>query len=234
MAALPQDPSAERLLLQSWLSPAFPIGSFAYSQGLESAFAAGELADASALHDWLEALLTDGPVRNDAILLGCAWRAAEAADVPSLREINALSIALAGSAERRLEITAQGRAFARTICASWADTAAASRLLEELSSGPLAYPIAVAIAASGHGVSLLPTLEAFLLSMLASAISAAMRLGALGQTHAQRILARFVRRIPEVAGDAAGCGRDDVGSATLRADIFSFLHEVQYSRLFRT
>ena len=39
--------------LQAWLSPAFPVGSFSYSHGLESAVDAGLVADAASLRKWL-------------------------------------------------------------------------------------------------------------------------------------------------------------------------------------
>ena len=57
------------LLLQAWLSPAFPVGSFAYSHGLEAAVEAGDIADAATLRQWLLDLVEHGSLRNDMILL---------------------------------------------------------------------------------------------------------------------------------------------------------------------
>src|SRR5215207_9310874 len=67
--------SGSHLALMVWLSPAFPVGAFAYSHGLEWAHEAGDLADAASLEDWLGSLLAFGSARNDAILFAAAYRA---------------------------------------------------------------------------------------------------------------------------------------------------------------
>ena len=222
-----------RLTLQAWLSPAFPVGAFAYSQGLECAYEAGELADAAALRDWLGMLLEHGPMRNDAILLAVAWQAAHQGGGPLLRETNELALALANGCERRLETSAQGRAFVRTLAASW-PSATFEVLIAALGARGPAYPVAVAIAAAAHELPLAATVEAFMFASLGNAIAAATRLGVIGQTDAQRLLAEFGRRVPALAQANVAASLDDLGSATVRADIFGFLHETQYTRLFRT
>ena len=62
------DTDAALLPLMLWLSPAFPVGSFAYSQGLEWAVENGDIHDARSLGGWLVDLLTFGAPRADAIL----------------------------------------------------------------------------------------------------------------------------------------------------------------------
>ena len=107
------------LPLMLWLSPAFPVGAFAYSHGLEWAVEAGDIADAGSLEAWLTDLLQCGAPRADAILFAVAFRLAAAADWPALLEANELAVALATSAERRLETTAQGAAFVAAARAAW-------------------------------------------------------------------------------------------------------------------
>src|SRR5215813_5647934 len=68
------------LRLQSWLSPAFPVGSYSYSHGLEWAVEAGHVHDRKSLVDWLEADLCYGSGRNEAIFFREAWRCAVADD----------------------------------------------------------------------------------------------------------------------------------------------------------
>src|SRR4051812_34701555 len=46
--------------LMAWLSPAYPVGAFSYSSGIEWAVEAGDVTDAVTLRDWLALLLTDG------------------------------------------------------------------------------------------------------------------------------------------------------------------------------
>ncbi|WP_055045237.1 urease accessory protein UreF [Devosia sp. A16] len=61
--------------LVTWLSPAFPVGAFAWSAGLETAIADRRVTDPERLQNWIEGALTHGGVRTDAILLAEAWRA---------------------------------------------------------------------------------------------------------------------------------------------------------------
>ncbi|MCJ9752928.1 urease accessory protein UreF, partial [Neorhizobium sp. BETTINA12A] len=77
----------------AWLSPAFPIGGFAYSGGLERAVHDGLVKDAASLTAWLTSLLGHGALWNDAVLFGEAWRRYE--DGAALKETAELGLALA-------------------------------------------------------------------------------------------------------------------------------------------
>ena len=78
------------------------------------------------------------------------------------------------------------------------------------------------------------TLSIFVSSALANLTSAAIRLGAIGQTDGQRLLAQLAPRVVALARDAANSTLDDLGAAALRSDIAAMRHETQYSRLFRS
>ncbi len=221
---------AALLPLMIWLSPAFPVGSFAYSQGLEWAVEAGDVHDARSLGGWLAELLTFGAPRADAILFAASFGAAEGEDWAALAEVNDLAVALANSAERRLETTAQGAAFVAAARAGW-DCAVLRRLAE---ADRVAYPVAVAAAAAGHGLPLAMSLEAFILAQVGAAVSAVVRLGPIGQTDGQKIQATLVPRIRALAREAAASSLADLGACAFRADLAAMRHETQYSRLFRS
>ena len=226
-----QASAGSALPLLIWLSPAFPVGAFAYSHGLEAAVEAGDIANAATLQAWLDDLVRYGSLRTDALLAACAWRAAVAGDLAAIIEINDLTLALAPSKERHLETTGQGNAFVTAVQASWP-----SDLMGQLAQGaePIAYPVAVAVAAAAHGVPLPALLDAFLVAFAGNLVSAAVRLGPVGQTDGQRIIARLVPALREAAQMAASGTLDDLGSAALRSDIAAMRHETQYSRLFRS
>jgi urease accessory protein len=213
-----------------WLSPAFPVGSFAYSQGLEWAVETGDIHDARSLGGWLVDLLTFGAPRADAILFAECFRAAIAEDWTALAEVNTLAVALANSAERRLETTAQGSAFVLAARAAWDCEPLRQLVLEER----VAYPAAVAAAAAGHGLPLEASLQAFILAQIAAAVSAVVRLGSIGQTEGQRIQATLIPRIRALARDASGSSLTHLGGCAFRSDIAAMRHETQYSRLFRS
>jgi urease accessory protein len=224
--------SGSHLALMVWLSPAFPVGAFAYSHGLEWAHEAGDLTDAASLEDWLGSLLAFGSARNDAILFAAAHRAAGAGDGARLAEIAALALALATSPERRLETTTQGDAFVGAILRSW--PCPAIFLLKEVWSEPVAYPVAVAVAAAGHDIPLEPALEAFGLGFVSSLVSAAVRLGIVGQTDGQRVTAALVPQVRRLAASAMEASLDDLGGCAFRSDLAALRHETQYTRLFRS
>ncbi|WNJ88898.1 urease accessory protein UreF [Bosea sp. 685] len=224
--------SSAHLPLMVWLSPSFPVGAFAYSHGLEWAFEAGDLHDAATLRDWLEALVVHGSLRNDLILFANACRMVGAGDDAGLIETAELALALANSAERRLETVTQGNAFIAAVRAAW--PCDAIEHLRSIWQGDIAYPIAVGVAAAGHGLPLRPSLEAYGLGFVANLVSASVRLGIVGQTDGQRITAGLVPALHEAAAAAETATLDDLGGCALRSDLASLRHETQYSRLFRS
>jgi len=218
--------------LMAWLSPAYPVGAFSYSSGIEWAVENGDITDAETLKRWLVVVITDGAGFCDAVFFVQAHRATEAHDDQALREIAELAAAFAPSKERHLETTAQGRAFIEATRAAW--PCAALDRLTALWDGPFAYPVAVAVAAAGHGVVVAPGLSAYLHAATANLISAGVRLIPLGQTDGQRLLAAFEPIVAATAARALATPLDRVGGAAFRADIASMRHETQYTRLFRS
>jgi Urease accessory protein UreF len=213
------------LRLMAWLSPAFPVGSFAYSAGLERAVADGIVADGDTVQDWIAASLEVGTARTDALLLSIAHREHE--DTASLSGLAELASALAGSRERYNETMGQGDAFLTAVKA-WPDP-----LLERLPDN-VAYPVAVGAVAGAHGVPVEWTLLAFLQAYVAQAVSAAIRLGVIGQVRAVAIQAEAEERLRRLASELKSASLDDLGSATVVAEIEALRHETQAVRLFRS
>jgi urease accessory protein len=218
--------------LQAWLSPAYPVGAFSFSSGLEWAVEAGDVSDAASLERWLAVILADGGGFCDAVFFVHAHRAIEDADDNVLAAVAELAVAFAPSKERHLETTAQGNAFLVATRAAWPCTAL-DRLVG-IAPGPCAYPVAVGAAAAGHGIAPGPALGAYLHALAANLISAGVRLIPLGQTDGQRVLAALEPVIAESAARALQTPLDEVGSAAFRADLASLRHETQYTRLFRS
>ena len=70
--------AAKLMRLQSWFSPAFPIGAYSYSHALEWAVESGAVRDRATLVDWLDADLRHGAGRADGIFFAQTWRAVAA------------------------------------------------------------------------------------------------------------------------------------------------------------
>ena len=230
--------SGQRALfdLLTWTSPAWPIGAFAFSGGLEWACEAGFLPDAAGARAWIETLVADGPVWNDAVFFVHAYRAACGKDDEAITAVAECAQACATSAERRLETVAQGAAFRRIARAAFG--AASLAALDAVEDTDLAYPVVFACLAAWRGVAIEPALSAFLHGIVANLVSAAQRLVPLGQTDAQKILLALRPGIRHVVARAIALPDDDpleqIGGATLLADLGTMAHETQYTRLFRT
>jgi len=213
------------LRLTAWLSPAFPVGSFAYSGGLERAVADGLVTDAASLAAWIGTLIGHGSVWTDAVLLAESHRWQE--EPERLAEIAALAEALAGSRERHQETMLLGEAFLAAARA-WPDG-----VFERLPD-KAAYPVAVGAVTGAHGIGAEKALAVFLHAYASQAVSSGIRLGVTGQKDGVAVLAGLEESITEVARRAAVSSLDDLGSATVQADIAGLRHETQATRLFRS
>jgi urease accessory protein len=226
--------SSQLLLLLNWMSPAFPIGAYAYSHGLEWAIEDGQVESADDVESWIAEVITRGSGWNDAVLFAQEYQT---------RNMNELALALCSSRERYLETTQLGAAFMIA-----ADIFAQSKTplrrsappppqwgeVPEGRRGALAYPIAAARACKFMGVELNHALLAFLQGFSNALISVAVRLVPLGQTAGLETMRNLMPVIADTAKRVSTSSLDDLGSCTLLSDIAAMKHETQHSRIFRT
>ena len=210
--------SASLLLLLNWMSPTFPIGSFAYSHGLEQAIADGRLKTGDNVQSWITDLLQSGSGWNDAVLFSHCWQ-------DDTAELNDLALALAGSAERFSETTQLGRNF---------NIAAAVWTGESKRDDVMAYPVAAGFACRHMGIGQGVALIAFLQGFCAALVSVAVRLVPLGQTAGLIVLRNLAPLIDDIAQRAASSTLDDIGGHCIAADIAAMKHETLEPRIFRT
>ena len=209
------------MTLMQWLSPGFPISSYAYSHGLEMAIAEGHVSDAATLQDWLDGLLTDGTGRSDAIWVRLAYGAEDSDDLSAL---NTQACAFIPARERRIEAQNQGGAFLRTVNEVWQT---------DLPEG-LLLPLAVGAAARYQAIDPDIVLPLYLQGFLANLVAAAQRLMPLGQTKAQRVLSRLHPQSLSVARATQGLTISDIHSAAFLSDIMAMRHEMLQPRLFHS
>jgi urease accessory protein len=149
-------------------------------------------------------------------------------DRASVQDVNELALALSPSAELHLETSQQGRSFLDATLAAWPTPG-----LMDL-EGEVAFPVAVGLAAAAHGIPLPVTVQAYLFALVQTLVSAAIRLAPIGQTGGTRVTAAMGVIVRGVAVEAERLSLDEIGGATFRADLGSFHHENQYTRLFRS
>jgi len=207
----------DRLKLHQWLSPAFPIGGFGYSQGLEEPMATGIIRTAADVEAWVTAILCHGSARTDAIIL------AHARSGTDCQMLSDLILSYASCAERETELMEQGRAF----CALIGGITGAELPL-------LPYPVAVGVATASLNLATQEVLALFLHGSAAQMVSAATRFLPLGQTEAQTMLTRLAPIINALAAEAATAPLDSIGTFTPGADMAAMRHETLEVRIFRT
>ena len=219
--------------LLAWLSPAYPVGAFSYSHGVETAVEERFVTDRASLVIWLESVLARGTGLVDGALFAAAWRAVDGADWPAFDAVAERAAAWRGTAEMALESRQQGASFLSITRTAWPHDALDTG--HERTDGEMALPVAVALASAAHGIDLKPALAGYLHAFAANLISAAVRTVPLGQTDGQRALAALepvVRRTVEAA--LAAPSLDEIGTSTPLLDWCSLRHETQYTRLFRS
>jgi len=220
---------------QSWLSPAFPTGSYSYSHAIEWAVEAGNIHDRKSLVDWLEADLCDGSGRNEAIFFREAWRCATEDDCEQLIEVAGLAAAFRGTSEFALESSQQARACLATLRQVWPDhlIESLSELLLERGIHP-ALSVVLGVRAAQQRIPYILAAPAFLQSYLANLVTAGVRLIPLGQTDGQLAIAGLEEAVLTASAQAEQATIQDLGSAAFMVDLASAFHETQYTRLFRS
>ena len=211
-------PTDSKLItVMQWLSPAFPIGGFAYSHGLEWAINKGYVSNREELQKWISDLLEYGSLKNDAILIKLVLQGSDP------KEINELAMALCSASERLSETQLQGGAFCKIMREVWS-----------LEIDELTLPIALALAAKNESIDQNLVVPAYLHSFCSNLISVAMRLIPIGQTDGQKTLRELSPLISDSVRAVAKSDRDDLGSACFLSYVSAMQHEYLQPRVFKT
>ena len=224
--------AAARLLI--WLSPAFPVGAYGYSHGLEHAVEAGLVSDRETLVGWVEGILRHGAGRADGMFLLAAHRAVLASDSNELLRVGELAAAMRGSAELALESTAQGGAFLKATGSGWPRLAQAPILRTLAATPALTYPIAVGAVTAVAGIAETSVLYAYLTAFCGNLVSSALRLAPIGQSQGLAAVAALEPTIADQVALLRAAPFETISSAALMVDWCSMKHETQETRLFRS
>lgn len=214
--------------LMQLVSPALPIGAFAFSQGLESAFELGWVTDEESLGEWLFGVLDDGLARCELPVLARLQVAWAAADGEAISYWNDWLHANRETAELAAEDSRLGASLARLL--------GSLDLLPDSPSLPdgTGYVTVFAWAAYRRGVPLRQTLLGFAWAWLENQLAVACKALPLGHTAAQRLVERLRPALVAAVDAALVLEDDELGPVLPGLALASALHETQYSRLFRS
>jgi urease accessory protein len=210
------------------VSPALPIGAYAYSQGMEFGVQAGWVHDEPSALEWLQGLSRHGVGTLDLPLLLRLHRAWCAGDLAQVAHWDAQLLAARESAEARAEERHLGRSLARVLVEleireahAWGEASASFATLFSL-------------AAVRWEIPELETLSGYLWTWSENQVLAAVKLVPLGQSAGQRLLFRLTAAMPEIIERAQRLADEAIGVSVVSQALASALHETQYSRLFRS
>lgn len=221
-------PATALLRLFHLVSPALPVGAYAYSQGLEYAVSATWVHDEETTFAWLHGLAWRGLGALDLPLLLRLHSAWQQPDDAQVQRWTARLIASRQTQELRAEDLHLGRALARILVGL--DIADAQRWVE---ARP-AFATMFALACVRWRVPARETLSGYLWSWSENQVLAAIKLVPLGQSAGQRLLHRLIDEFPAIVERAATTPDSEIATATVSQAMASALHETQYTRLFRS
>ncbi len=228
-APAPEAVSPALLRLLQLVSPALPVGAYAYSHGLEWAVSAGWVTDEAAVERWVGGLLADVWARVDVPVLLRLREALEPGAAGAVRRWAEVLAASRESAELQAEDRSMGQSLARLLAdlgiaeaAPWASDPAC------------ALPLPWALASLHWRIATLASAAGLLWTYVEHQVSAAVKLVPLGQTAGQRLLGRLGEQIPAAVALGLALPDDEIGAAAPGLAIASARHETQYSRLFRS
>ncbi len=217
------------LRLMQLASPAFPVGAYAYSQGLEWAVERGGVQNENAAGDWIVGLLSHSLSRLEVPLTLRLHRAWCAEDIDAVHAWSRWLHACRESAELRAEDRQLGNATAQALTHLSLDEARAWTALPYASFATLFM-----LAAARWDIPWRQAASGYLWAWAENQVAAAIKLVPLGQAAGLRMLARVVEAIPRALDAGAGLSDADIEYFAPGLALASALHETQYTRLFRS
>jgi urease accessory protein len=209
----------------------FPVGSFAYSDGLESACAGKRVRDTESLAGWLDHFIDRVFVPCEGLALLKCIRAAERSDWATIRSIDEELTALKPAAAAR----AASRSVGKRLLMTYGAIAGGDQFLSTVSDLPQCNaPVAYAVVLSHRGIGCSDALVAFGYVRLAGIVSAALRLIALGQQQGHALLTRAIEHLISAVEEVHRMETEPLRSFSPLLDIEQMNHRYIYSRLFRS
>ncbi|MGM8884885.1 urease accessory protein UreF [Psychrobacter sp. 1U2] len=218
--------------LMQLISPALPIGAFAWSQGLESAFELGWVTNEQELGEWLTGVLGDGLTRCELPVLSRLQACWAANDSDGLAYWNDWIHANRETAEISDEDTLLGMALMRLLVSlelqpktQWGHA--------KLPDNP-GYVTMFAWTAHQRQIPVRQSLLGFAWAWLENQLAAACKALPLGHTAAQRLNEQLRPQLVAAVDTALVLTDEELGPILPGLALGSAHHETQYSRLFRS
>ena len=217
------------LRLWQLISPALPVGAYAYSQGLEYALEAGWLKNETDVYNWIKGQLQHNLAHLDIPILQRIYQAWQQDDHDNVNYWTRYLLASREAAELKTEDQNLGRALAILLTQLELDQAEPYTVVQQP-----AFVTLLALAAVRWQIALTEIAQGYLWMWCENQVAAAVKLVPLGQTSGQKMLHALADAIPAAVDSGLQLSDDDIGMSAPGLGIASAMHESQYSRLFRS
>ena len=202
-------------ILQVWFSSSFPIGSYAYSHGLEALIDDKKIKNKDDVKEFLDALLFYGTLRNDYIFMKSIYKG---------DEINQLILASASSKERQIEMINMGNSFRKIMKDSW------ELSLPENTS----FIYCLAKAGLHFDIKFDDLIKFYLQSFISNLINVCVKHIPMSQKDGQSLNVIFINQIQEFLTHSDKLTLNHIGTTFFIGDIYAIKHENLDSRIYLT
>lgn len=227
-----KDKTASIMRLLAFSDSAFPVGTFAFSCGLESAVDIGAVCDAASLEEYVRDM-TRQAAYTDGVAALHAYRACTAGDYEGILLADDRAVIGKMNAEARMMTRRMGRKLAELAQCIFSD-AILGRFAADIADGrtPGSYPVTQAVVFAVCGISEHALFCSHQYGVANMILGAALRCLRVSHYDTQRIAFRLGESIGELYADVNRLGVDDMNAFCPYADIIASLHEKGTKRMF--
>lgn len=216
-----------QLRLWQLISPTLPIGSFAYSQGLEYAIESGWVDSEKKTAEWIKGQIRKTLSTLDIPVMRRLYNAWQTNDKDSVIYWNQWLLAARESKELYDEDIQLGQSLLRVLKGLEIN-------LPFEDDVAWTYAAMFSFASVKWEIPFTDCATGLLWVWSENQVAAAVKLVPLGQTSGQKILSEALEEIPAAIEATKNFSDEDIGVLAPGLGIASALHETQYSRLFRS
>ena len=202
-------------ILQIWFSSSFPVGSYAYSHGLEAIIDNKLIKNKNDVEEFLNALLFNGTLRNEYIFIKSIYEG---------KEINNLILSSASSKERQIEMVDMGNSFRKIMKQSWDFELAENT----------AFTYCLTKAAIHFNIKFEYLIKFYLQSFISNLINVCVKHIPISQKDGQKLNVIFINQIQDFLQKSEKLNLEDIGSTFFIGDLFSIKHENLETRIYLT
>ena len=202
-------------ILQIWFSSSFPVGSYAYSHGLEAIIDNKLINNKNDVEEFLKALLFNGTLRNEYIFIKSIYEG---------KEINNLILSSASSKERQIEMVDMGNSFRKIMKQSWDFELAENT----------AFTYCLTKAAIHFNIKFDYLIKFYLQSFISNLINVCVKHIPISQKDGQKLNVIFINKIQDFLQKSEKLNLEDIGSTFFIGDLFSIKHENLETRIYLT